>query len=340
MTVALDATYSLGPALSGVGVYSRRLIEELVREAPEWKFLLCYRSNRFLRALAEKRPGPNARRCWMEEPWWAPRAVDLFHGLNQRLPARRYRRTVATFHDLFVMSGEYSTPEFRQRFTALARQAASRADLIVTVSRHTARQVEELLGVEPSRIRVIHHGVDAPSQHPSPNTQHPYLLHVGAIQTRKNIARLVEAVETLDTDLVLAGSDGYGAAEIHARIEASPARKRIRCLGYVDPATLDTLYRTAAALVFPSLDEGFGIPVLEAMAEGLPVVTSNRSGTAEAAGDAAVLVDPTNVDAIRAGIQRALSNSADLIRRGRDRAAQFTWTRAARETLAVYRELL
>lgn len=157
---------------------------------------------------------------------------------------------------------------------------------------------------------------------------------------RKNIARLVEAVETLDVDLVLAGSDGYGAAEIHARIEASPARKRIRCLGYVDRATLDDLYRTAAALVFPSLDEGFGIPVLEAMAAGLPVVTSNRGGTAEAAGDAAVLVDPTDVEAIRAGIERAFGDTTDLVRKGRERAAQLTWARAARETLAVYRELL
>jgi glycosyltransferase involved in cell wall biosynthesis len=338
VTVALDATYSLGPALSGVGVYSRRLIEELVREAPEWKFLLCYRTNRFLQALAERRPGPNSRRCWMEEPWWTPRGVNLFHGLNQRLPARRYRHMVATFHDLFVMSGEYSTPEFRQRFTHLAREAAARAELIVAVSHHTARQVEELLGVESSRIRVIHHGVDTGDR--GPGARGRFLLHVGAIQTRKNIARLVEAVETLDVDLVLAGSDGYGAAEIHARIEASPARKRIRCLGYVDRATLDDLYRTAAALVFSSLDEGFGIPVLEAMAAGLPVVTSNRSGTAEAAGDAAVLVDPTDVEAIRAGIERVLGDSTDLVRRGRERAAQFPWSRAARETLAVYRELL
>jgi glycosyltransferase involved in cell wall biosynthesis len=340
VTVALDATYSLGPVLSGVGVYSRRLIEELVREAPEWKFLLCYRTNRFLQALAQRRPGPNARRCWMEEPWWTPRGVDLFHGLNQRLPARRYRHMVATFHDLFVMSGAYSTPEFRQRFTDLAREAASRAELIVAVSAHTAQQVEQLLGVEPSRLRVVHHGVDAVPRPPAPGPRPPLLLHVGAIQTRKNIARLVEAVETLDVDLVLAGSDGYGAPEIHARIEASPARKRIRCLGYVDRATLDDLYRTAAALVFPSLDEGFGIPVLEAMAAGLPVVTSNRSGTAEAAGDAAVLVDPTDVEAIRAGIERVLGDTADLIRKGRERAAQFPWSRAARETLAVYRELL
>jgi len=163
---------------------------------------------------------------------------------------------------------------------------------------------------------------------------------VGAIQTRKNITRLVEAVERLDVELVLAGSDGYGAAEIRAGIEASPARRRIRCLGYVDRATLDDLYRTAAALVFPSLDEGFGIPVLEAMAAGLPVVTSNRGGTAEAAGDAAVLVDPADVESIRAGIERVLGDTTDLIRKGRERAAQFTWARAARETLAVYRELL
>ena len=106
---------------------------------------------------------------------------------------------------------------------------------------------------------------------------------------------------------------------------------------------MERLYRTAAALVFPSLDEGFGMPVLEAMEAGLPVVTSNRSGTAEVAGDAAVLVDPADVGAIRSGIERILGDTGlreELIRRGRRRAAEFTWERAARETLAVYRELL
>ncbi len=172
----------------------------------------------------------------------------------------------------------------------------------------------------------------------------PYLLHVGAIQRRKNLARLIEAFEGLPGDrlLVLAGSDGYGAAAIRERIRGSPAAGRIRELGYVDEPTRAKLYRGAAALAFPSLDEGFGIPILEAFAAGLPALTSDSSALPEVAGDAALLADPLEVEAIRDGLLRILEDEAlraDLIEKGRRRAAEFTWRRAARETAAVYRDL-
>ncbi len=356
MKIALDASYSVGPSLSGVGVYCARLIEELAAGDPESEFILCYRANRFFRSFMRPRPGPNTTRRLMEEPLnvLLPRRVELFHGLNQRLPGYRFRRAVTTFHDLFVMTGEYSTPEFRARFTALAREAAARSDRIVAVSCHTAEQVTSLLGVEPSRLHVIHHGVDAVPAFTADDLaafrrryrlERPFLLHVGAIQARKNLTRLIEAFERLtpDFDLVLAGSDGYGAPGIRGRIAASKAAERIRTLGYVERAVVERLYRSAAALAFPSLDEGFGMPVLEAMSAGLPVVTSNRSGTAEAAGNAALLVDATDTDAIAAALRRALEDTslrAELASKGRERAAQFNWKRAAAETLDVYRNLL
>lgn len=356
MKVALDATYSLGPALSGVGVYCARLIAALAAAAPEIQFLLCYRANRFFRAWMERRLAPNTSRGLLEEPlnFLLPQRAALFHGLNQRLPRYPFRRAITTFHDLFVISGEYSTPEFRRRFTELARDAAVRSDRIVAVSRHTARQVESLLGVERSRISVVHHGVDPIPEFGTEDLaafrrryriERPFLLHVGAIQARKNIGRLVEAFEGLDPglDLVLAGSDGYGAPEIHARIAASPACARIHTLGYVGPSVVKRLYRTATALAFPSLDEGFGLPVLEAMSAGLPVVTSNRSAPAEVAGDAALLVDPADTAAISAALSRAVSETSlrdELIGKGYRRAARFRWPQAAAETLALYRELL
>ena len=356
MTVALDATYSLGPALSGVGVYCARLIEALAAAAPRDRFLLCYRANRFFRSLLQAKVPVNARRRLLEEPLnlLLPRRAGLFHGLNQRLPRYTFARAVTTFHDLFVMTGEFSTSEFRRRFTALARDAAARSDHIVAVSAYTASQVEGLLGVEPGRISVVHHGVDPVPAFEAPDLavfrrrlrlERPFLLHVGAIQERKNIRRLVEAFQELQdgVDLVLAGSEGYAAAQIRHAIAASPARHRIRSLGYVDRATLDRLYRSAAALAFPSLDEGFGVPVLEAMSAGLPVVTSNRAATCEVAGDAALLVDPTDVPSLAAALRRALEDSAlrgQLSRKGRARAAEFRWDRAAAETLALYRRLL
>jgi glycosyltransferase involved in cell wall biosynthesis len=175
--------------------------------------------------------------------------------------------------------------------------------------------------------------------------EQPFLLHVGAIQARKNCLRLIEAFEHLPGEplLVFAGSGGFGADEILARIDLSPAKDRIRQLGYVSAQARAKLYRTAAALAFPSLDEGFGLPVLEAMAAGLPVVTSNRSALPEVAGEAALLVDPFDTEAISAAFERVLTDRAlreELAGKGLARAAEKTWRRAAEETWRVYEQTL
>ncbi len=341
MKIALDATYSLGRDLSGVGVYASELLSGLTAAHPEVAFRFCYRSQRFLRSFRAVLP-PNARRSLLSDSW-GPRSADLFHGLNQRLPRLRFRRTVTTFHDLFVLTGSYSTPEFRHRFAEQARQAAAASDLIIAVSAFTASQVEHLLHTDPRRLRVVHHGV-RPLPLPAV-AREPVILHVGAIQLRKNVQRLVEAFEQLPAGwrLVLAGSAGYGAAEILACIDRSPARQRIHLLGYVTTATLAEWYAKAAIFAFPSLDEGFGIPVVEAMAAGIPVVTSNRSSLPEVAGDAALLVDPEDTDALAGALDRLIRSEAlrlDLGERGRQRATRFTWEKAVAQTWAAYRELL
>jgi glycosyltransferase involved in cell wall biosynthesis len=341
LTIALDATYSTGEQLSGVGLYSHEILFGTAAAHSGTRFHFCYRPHRYLRARRVELP-PNARRRLILEPFM-PRGGDLFHGLNQRLPRMRLRRTVATFHDLFVMSGEYSTAEFRARFTEQARDAAERADIIIAVSEFTRGQVISLLGVEPSRVRVVHHGTRR-LEFPTAERQN-VILNVGAIQTRKNIARLVEAFEAVDPAwcLVLAGSAGYGSEEILARVDASPARSRIAVTGYISPQELAAWYAKASIFAFPSLDEGFGMPVLEAMAAGVPVVTSNRSALPEVAGDAALLVDPESVEELVEAL-RDLTQGEELrksvARRGTDRARQFTWEKAVAETWEVYRELL
>jgi glycosyltransferase involved in cell wall biosynthesis len=336
--IALDATYSLGRNLSGVGVYSREILFGLAQSHPREKFHFCYRTHRILRSLRDSLP-PNASRRVLRG---VPRGA-IFHALNQRVDERA-RRTVVTFHDLFVMTGEYSSPEFRERFKQQARQAAERSDLIIAISQFTARQVEELLGVEPSRIRVIHHGTRLPAGAPSEQRQN-LILTVGAIQKRKNIARLVGAFERTPPGwrLAIAGAaNGYGAAEQLSAIEKSPRRADIDVLGYVSDEQLQSLYSRAGIFAFPSLDEGFGMPVLDAMAHGIPVVASNRSAIPEVTGDAALLIDPENADELGEAVHRLTSDPAlreDLARRGGDRARQLTWEAAVERTWAVYQEL-
>ena len=339
--IALDATYSIGDTLSGVGLYSHEILMGLACAHPEVRFDFCYRPHRYFRARQAALPR-NARRRLLAEPL-GPRGADLFHGLNQRLPQIPMRRAIATFHDLFVMTGEYSTPEFRARFTDQARDAALRADAVIAVSEFTRTQVVSLLGVDPARVHVVHHGIRKLAEPGGPPSgREKVILNVGALQRRKNIVRLVEAFETLAPpwQLVLAGSHGYGAAEILARIEKSPARERIRVTGYVSAADLAGWYARAAIFAFPSLDEGFGMPVLEAMASGLPVITSNRSALPEVAGDAALLVDPDHSEAIGQALRNLTLNldlCRELARRGTARARDFTWEKAVRKTWDVYR---
>jgi len=337
VSVALDATYSLGRNLTGVGVYSREILFGLAHAHPEERFLFCYRSQRFLRSWGQALPRNASRRLLRG----IPAGVDLFHSLNQRVDGRA-RRTIATFHDLFVMTGDYSTPEFRARFTEQARGAAERSDLIIAVSEFTAGQVESLLGVERSRIRTVHHGVRIPATAARPREN--LILFVGAIQRRKNVARLVRAFERMLAGwrMALAGSaDGFGAAEELAAVESSSRRADIDVLGYISAAELEALYNRASIFAFPSLDEGFGMPVLDAMAHGVPVVAANRSALPEVVGDAGLLVDPLDVDALGDALARLAGDEAvrrDLADRGLRRAAACTWKAAVEATWKVYEE--
>jgi glycosyltransferase involved in cell wall biosynthesis len=337
--IALDATYSLGSNLSGVGVYSRKILFGLAQAHPDVQFSYLYRSNRLFRSLKESLP-PNARRRLLHG---IPRA-NLFHALNQRVSARG-GPTVATFHDLFVMTGEYSSPDFRARFTEQATEAARNSDRIIAVSEFTAQQVEALLEVPSDRIDVVPHGVDLPRE-ASGLPRENLVLFAGAIQKRKNIARLVRAFRALPSGwrLVLAGSpDGYGAAEELRAVEESPRKSDIKVAGYVSRGELEDLYSRASIFAFPSLDEGFGMPVLEAMAYGVPVLTSSRSALPEVAGGAALLADPEREDELAEGLVKLASDAAlraTLIERGRARAQDSSWTKTLARTWEVYLKLL
>ncbi len=350
MLVALDATYLVDPHPSGISVYSRELLNGLAREHPGDVYLHYYRLKQFRRAAASA--FPNVRRRLLlpvlptNPPWSRPL---VFHALNQRVDQRLGKRVVSTFHDLFVMAGEYSSPEFRARFTAQAKRAAAMSDVMIAVSEFTRQQVISLLGVDAGRVRVVPHGVHLPAQVPELAKREKMILCVGALQLRKNVTRLVQAFERLPAEvrsewtLVLAGSTaGYGAAEILRYIEDSPATRQIQLKGYVTAQELNQLYSRALIFAFPSLDEGFGIPVLEAMAHGVPVLTSSRSALPQVAGNAALTVDPYDIDALSSALAKLIEDGelrSTLRQRGLQRASLFPWNKALEGTNQIYREL-
>jgi glycosyltransferase involved in cell wall biosynthesis len=276
------------------------------------------------------------------------RTAPLFHGLNQRLPELRFRRQIATFHDLFVLSGDYSTPEFRERFAAQAREAAAAADLIITVSAFTASQVECHLNVPASRIRVVHHGVlprplQSPVQINAPREK--IILCVGALQKRKNQTALIRAFRAVPPDwiLVLAGSEGYEADAVLREAADSPAHARIHVTGYISDAEIARWYAKATIFAFPSLDEGFGMPALEAMAAGVPVIAGNRSSLPEICGNAAILVNPESDEELAHALNLLAADEGlrmKMITAGKAHAANFRWADAVQNTVAVYAELV
>jgi glycosyltransferase involved in cell wall biosynthesis len=283
-------------------------------------------------------------------PDWLAQGADLFHCTNQvRTPPRRIPFT-ATIHDLtcWKMPALHSDANVRAD-REFAERVLKRAAGIIAVSETTRRDAVEVLGIAPERIRTVYNGVadayfDAPA--PPPRSK-PYALFVGTIEPRKNLDRLLDAWSLLpkdvraSCDLLLAGGAGWRCESLLDRLKNPPAG--VKWLGYYPEAQMPGLIRGAALLVYPSLYEGFGLPVAQAMACGTPCVTSNVSCLPEIAGDAAILVNPESPEEISRAILRLLEQPeerARLAAAGRARAERlFRWRRAARESLEFFRQV-
>jgi glycosyltransferase involved in cell wall biosynthesis len=354
------------PALrdrSGVGESTDQLARALVAAFPRagaggkldltlfsssWKDRLSLPSElaAAARAVDRRIPVRLLNFAWQRLGWppaeaLAGAAFDVVHSPHPLLLPARHAAQVVTIHDLhFLSHPEHTAGEIRRDYAALVRAHAHRADRVLTPSRFTAGEIERRLGVPADRIAVCPHGAPDWPARPAP-PRDGYILFVGTLEPRKNIGGLLDAYERLQNapDLVLAGKATDAARPWLDRISRAPLVGHVRVAGYIDPAARYALYAGARLLVLPSFEEGFGLPALEAMTVGVPVVASNRGALPEVVGDAGLLVDPDQPEALADAMARVLHHedvAARCASAGLARAREFNWQSTARLVYAAY----
>lgn len=374
MRIGIDYTAAVRQR-AGIGRYTRELVGALLVLGQAHEYVMFAATGGLERATVDIPRGPNVSvrtvpltDDWLARVWHRLRLpvpiemvtgrLDVFYSPDFVLPPLRYEtRTVVTVHDLsFIRYPEHFLPRLVEYLERAVSAAVSRADLVLADSEATRNDLLRYLHVLPDQVVVLYSGVSSrftPCKEPGERErlrdkyaigEQPYVLAVGTLQPRKNYVRLIRACVGLSLrsaagrplQLVIAGGRGWLDDEIWQ--EASRYSDRVRVLGFVDDADLPALYRNAAVFAFPSLYEGFGLPILEAMACGVPVVCSNSSSMPEVAGQAALLVDPLDTDGWREALLRVLEDDAlreEMVKRGVAQAARFTWERAAQQLLPL-----
>jgi glycosyltransferase involved in cell wall biosynthesis len=335
-TVVIDARDGFAPELRGWGRYARDLVDALpARDGVTYRVI--------------KRGGAGPELLFEQAALplrLAGMRADLAHTTNCFLPLVRPCPGVVTIHDLAF---EVFPDDFSRRtgwkYRTFTPRAARSAQRVICDSTFSAADVVRRYGVDEERVRVIPLAPSLPiGDGPASEDEQPYLLAVGDLRPKKNLLRLAEAyralrAEGLEHRLVLAGVDS-GEGE---RVRAASGGEPVQLTGYVSDARLDALMRGAAALVYPSLYEGFGLVLVEAMARGVPVVTARATALPETAGDAAEYFDPLDVTEMAAAIRRVVVDTErrdELMRHGLQRVGELSWARTAERTVAVYEELL
>jgi glycosyltransferase involved in cell wall biosynthesis len=351
----------------GIGTYIRNLLRHLARiDATSEYVLLCREPDLGVAATLGPNfrtvlePSPNySLREQVHVPWLLRRErPDVYHAPHYVLPTAVRCPAVVTIHDCIHLR----FPEYLQNRAAYlyARAsmwvAARQAAAILTVSEASKRDILHYCRVPPEKVVVVHNAIDerfwaVPAAEDVARVReryqltHGFVLYVGNIKHHKNLVRLIEAFDRVrrgpneDLKLLIIGDQISKLPALRRAVHHHKLHKHVRFLGYIPDETLSVLYRLAAVFVFPSLYEGFGLPPLEAMACGAPVVTSNTSSLPEVAGDAAVLVDPYSVESIIEGMERVLNDqglAAELRRRGPIRAREFSWERSVSKTHDLY----
>lgn len=382
MVVAIDASRAASVQKTGVGWYCHHLLQHLKDVIPDDVGVVLYSDQPLPEELRPwpqnwqervlKRRGPMWSQLVLANAALRDRPDVLFipaHVIPFGLtfaPRSKRPTLITTIHDVVFKQfpDSYST---RERWYAdhATQLAVRHADRIIVPTEAVKRDLERYYGCGLEKMVVVHHGVAIPvfperaarvegqrgdglRQAQAITEAAPLLLYVGRLERKKNVARMVEAFSRIasqhpDLRFVLAGPPGFGYEEVRAAIDRSSVRDRIIETGWVDQTQYHQFLSSASVFLFPTLGEGFGLPILEAMAAGVPVITSSGGAHGEVAGDAALLVDPESTEEIAAAIDRTLRDAnlrSDLVRQGQQRVTQFTWTRSAQHTWNVLRDVL
>jgi len=372
MRIAIDGR--MGHTRVGVGVYVRGLISSLGKTDKENEYFIIVNRNRKedfipMQNNFHKIDSSVTYSDYLKRDLWEQlylplklhrHKIDVYHGPNYVLPYFTNIKTVLTMYDMIsFLPDNWYKPLARARVQKLITISSKKANKIITGSENSKRDIIKILGVPEKKVRVIYIGID--DMYKSINNRHRmdsvktryniagrFILHVGSLNPRKNIPRLIEAYSRLPQDilreyqLVIAGKRSWGADEIFTKVKQLRLEDKVVFTGFVEDNDLHLLMSAASLLVFSSLYEGFGIPPLEAMACGVPVVASNTSSIPEVVGDAALLLNPYNVEEIADAMYRALTDEQlrnELRQKGFERVNQFSWEKAAKETLVVYNEV-
>jgi len=358
MKIALEVTTAATPQPTGCAYYTRRLAIALKHLHPETPLDLYYKFSRIKKKDTLWRPEGFPVHYYMGKFRLGGPKPDIIHGTDVNTPNWNCAKVV-TIHDaaIFLEDHEgYSPPEFVEKKRRQYAEVLQYCDAVIAVSKNTARDAERLFNIDPKKIHVVYEGVDerfkSLEEHSNSNVTlvkyqllpKKYLLYAGSISGRKNLVRMIEAYAKSSASneypFILVGSLAYGHEAVLQTIERLHLQDTVRLIGYVSNQDIPVLIAGAAAFLFATYYEGFGLPILEAMASQTPVITGTVGAAPEIAGGHSAEADPLDASAIAAALEKALRMTSDQLASAQAHATSFTWEKCAAETIGVYSQVI